>query len=59
MGAMGRHLLAVDDLSRERLSGPVKPRQRRGEFRSFCRSAPGLYPPGVRIAIVLDQASPP
>jgi transposase len=53
-----RHLIAVYDLSRDRLYGHVKPRKRRGEFLTFCRYVRGLYPPGVRLAVVLDNASP-
>jgi transposase len=50
--------MAVYDLSRDRLYGHVKPRNRRGEFLTFCRSVRSLSPPGVRLAIVLDNASP-
>jgi transposase len=52
-----RHLLAAYDLSRDRLYGHIKPRKRRGEFLAFMRYVRSLYPPGVRIAIVLDNAS--
>jgi hypothetical protein len=52
-----RHLLAAYDLSRDRLYGHIKPRKRRGEFLVFCRYLPSLYPPGVRIGLVLDNAS--
>jgi hypothetical protein len=41
-----RHLLAAYDLSRDKLSGHSKPRKRRGEFRSFCRSLGSLSPLG-------------
>jgi hypothetical protein len=53
-----RHLIAVDDLSRDWLYGHVKPRKRRGEFLTFCRYVRSLYPPGVRLALALDNASP-
>ena len=53
-----RHLLAAYDLSRDKLYGHVKPRKRRGEFLVFLRYVRSLYPPGVRIAIVLDNYSP-
>jgi transposase len=53
-----RHLLAAYDLSRDRLYGHIKPRKRRGEFLTFLRYVRSLYPPGVRIAIVLDSYSP-
>jgi transposase len=52
-----RHLLAAYDLSRDRLYGHIKPRKRRGEFLVFCRYLRSLYPPGVRIGLVLDNAS--
>ena len=53
-----RHLLAASDLSRDRLYGHIKPRKRRGEFLVFCRYLRTLYPPGVRLGIVLDNFSP-
>jgi transposase len=53
-----RHLLAAYDLSRDRLYGHVKPRKRRGEFLVFLRSLRTLYPPGVRLGLVLDDYSP-
>jgi transposase len=53
-----RHLLAAYDLSRDRLYGHIKPRKRRGEFLVFLRYLRTLYPPGVRLGIVLDNFSP-
>jgi hypothetical protein len=53
-----RHLLAAYDLLRDRLYGHIKPRKRRGEFLVFLRYARTLYPPGVRLEIVLDNFSP-
>jgi transposase len=53
-----RHLLAAYDLSRDRLYGHIKPRKRRGEFLVFLRYLRTLYPPGMRLAIVLDNFSP-
>ena len=53
-----RHLFATYDLSRDRLYGHVKARKRRGELLTFLRYVRTLYPPGVRLAIVLDNASP-
>ena len=47
----------LDDLSRDRLYGHVKPRKRRGEFLTFRRYLRSLYPSQVRIGIVLDNAS--
>ena len=53
-----RHLLAAYDLNRDRLYGHVKVRKGRTEFLAFCRYLRTLYPPEVRIAIVLDNFSP-
>ena len=53
-----RHLLAAYDLNRDRLYGHVKFRKGRTEFLAFCRYVRTLYPPEVRIAIVLDNFSP-
>ncbi len=53
-----RHLLAAYDLSRDRLYGHVKVRKGRTQFLEFCRYLRSLYPPEVRIAIVLDNFSP-
>jgi transposase len=53
-----RHLLAAYDLSRDRLYGHIKPRKRRGEFLVFLRYLRTLYPPEVRIGLVLDNFSP-
>ena len=53
-----RHLLAGYDLSTDRLYGHVKIRKSRTEFLAFCRYLRSLYPPEVRIAIVLDNFSP-
>ena len=53
-----RHLLAAYDLSRDRLYGHIKTKKGRTEFLEFCRYLRSLYPPEVRIAIVLDNFSP-
>jgi DDE superfamily endonuclease len=53
-----RHLLAAYDLSRDKLYGHIKPRKRRGEFLVLLRYLPTLYPPGVRLGLVLDNDSP-
>ena len=53
-----RHLMAGYDLSTDRLYGHVKVRKGRNEFLAFCRYLRSLHPPGVRIAIVLDNFSP-
>jgi transposase len=41
-----------------RIPGRCKARKRRGELLTFLRYVRSLYPPGVRLAIVLDNASP-
>ena len=53
-----RHLLAAYDLNTDRMYGHVKERKGRTEFLAFCRYLRSLYPPQVRIAIVLDNFSP-
>ena len=53
-----RHLMAGYDLSTDRLYGHVTMRKGRTEFLAFCRYLRSLYPPEVRIAIVLDNFSP-
>ncbi|NYJ07003.1 helix-turn-helix domain-containing protein [Petropleomorpha daqingensis] len=53
-----RHLLAALDLHRDRLYGHVKTRKGRTQFLAFCRYLRALYPPEVRLGIVLDNYSP-
>jgi transposase len=53
-----RHLLAGYDLTRDRIYGHIKPVTNRSTFLAFCRYLRSLYPPQVRIAIVLDNFSP-
>jgi hypothetical protein len=53
-----RHLFAAYDLSHDKLYGHTKPRKRRVEFLTFLRYVRTLYPPAVRIGIVLDNYSP-
>lgn len=53
-----RHLLAGYDLTRDRIYGHIKPAKNRSTFLAFCRYLRSLYPPQVRIAIVLDNFSP-
>ncbi len=53
-----RHLLAAYDLHADKLYGHVKARKGRTEFVAFLRYLRGLYPPEVRIGIVLDNFSP-
>ncbi len=53
-----RHLMAGYDLSTDKLYGHVTKHKGRVEFLAFCRYLRRLYPPEVRIAIVLDNFSP-
>jgi len=53
-----RHLMAALDLSKDRMYGHVKLNKNRTTFLAFCRYLRGLYPPEVRIAIVMDNFSP-
>jgi transposase len=53
-----RHLLAAYDLATDRLYGHIKTRKGRSQFLTFLKYLRRLYPPGVRIAIVLDNYSP-
>jgi transposase len=53
-----RHLLAAYDLSTNRLYGHIKVKKGRTEFLAFLRYVRSLHPPGVRIAVVLDNFSP-
>jgi transposase len=53
-----RHLLAALDMNADTLYGHVKTDKKRITFLTFCRYLRSLYPPQVRIAIVLDNFSP-
>ena len=53
-----RHLFAAYDLGKDKLYGHVKTTKNRTKFLEFCRYIRSLYPPEVRIAIVLDNFSP-
>ena len=53
-----RHLLAALDMNTDTLYGHVKTDKKRTTFLTFCRYLRSLYPPQVRIAIVLDNFSP-
>jgi len=53
-----RHLLAAYDLPTNRLYGHIKVKKGRTEFLAFLRYVRSLHPPGVRIAVVLDNFSP-
>jgi transposase len=53
-----RHMFGAYDLHRDRLYGHVRTRKGRTEFLAFCRYLRSLYPPEVRIGLVLDNFSP-
>jgi len=53
-----RHLMAALDLGADKMYGHVKLNKNRATFLAFCRYLRSLYPPAVRIAIVLDNFSP-
>jgi transposase len=53
-----RHLFAALDLTADKMYGHVKATKNRTDFLTFCRYLRSLYPPEVRIAIVLDNFSP-
>jgi transposase len=53
-----RHLFAALDLTADKMYGHVKATKNRTDFLAFCRYLRSLYPPEVRIAIVLDNFSP-
>ena len=53
-----RHLLAAYDLGKDKIYGHVKKTKNRTKFLEFCRYLRSLYPPEVRIAIVMDNYSP-
>ena len=45
-------------MKRDRLYGHMKTTKNRTKFLELCRYPRGLYPPEVRIAIVMDNSSP-
>jgi transposase len=53
-----RHLLAAYDMNTDKMYGHIKVTKDRTRFLEFCRYLRTLYPPNVRIAIVLDNFSP-
>lgn len=52
------HLLAAYDLGKDKIYGHIKTTKNRTKFLEFCRYLRSLYPPEVRIAIVMDNFSP-
>jgi transposase len=53
-----RHLMAAYDLNQDKIYGHVKTTKDRTRFLEFCRYLRTLYPPNIRIAIVMDNFSP-
>ena len=53
-----RHLLAAYDLNQDKIYGHIKMKKDRTTFLEFCRYLRTLYPPHIRIAIVMDNFSP-
>jgi transposase len=53
-----RHMMGAYDLSRDRLYGHIVAKKDRTAFLRFLRYIRSLYPPEVRIGIVLDNFSP-
>lgn len=53
-----RHLLAGYDLGKDKIYGHIKTTKNRTKFFEFCRYLRSLYPPEVRVAIVMDSFSP-
>ena len=53
-----RHLMAAYDLNKDKMYGHIKTTKDRTKFLEFCRYLRTLYPPEVRIAIVMDNFSP-
>ena len=53
-----RHLFAALDMNADKLYGHIKTNKNRVTFLTFCRYLRSLYPPEVRIAIVMDNFSP-
>jgi len=53
-----RRLFGALDMNRDRLYGHGKTTKNRTKFLEFCRYLRSLYPPEVRIAIVMHNYSP-
>jgi transposase len=53
-----RHLMAALNLMTDHMFGHVKTNKNRTTFLAFCRYLRSIYPPEVRIAIVMDNFSP-
>ena len=53
-----RHVMAAYDLNEDKIYGHIKTKKDRTTFLEFCRYLRTLYPPEIRIAIVMDNFSP-
>lgn len=53
-----RHLFAALDLGKDKLYGHIKTKKNRMRFLQFCRYLRSLYPPKIRITIVIEIFSP-
>ena len=53
-----RQLMAACDLGQDKIYGHIKTNKDRTTFLEFCRYLRTLYPPTVRIAIVMDNFGP-
>jgi transposase len=53
-----RHLFAAYDLGKDKFYGRINKTKTRTKFLGFCRYLRSLYPPEIRIAIVVDNFSP-
>jgi transposase len=53
-----RHLMAAYDLNEDKIYGHIKTKKDRTTFLEFCRYLRTLYPPEIRIAVVMDNFSP-
>jgi hypothetical protein len=52
-------MFAAYDLGTDKLYGHIKDRKRRREFLAFVRYVRSLHPEHTRLAIILDNFSPP
>lgn len=52
------HLLAALEMNADHLYGHLETTTNRTKFLEFCRYLRSLYPPEVRIAVVMDNSSP-
>ncbi len=50
-----RHLISARDVGADQLYGHIKKRKGRVQVLEFCRYIRTLYPPGIRLHLVLDN----